>query len=423
MDSFDNLLLFIENLLTDYGIPVYRLKTDTDIATKVDMGLRSGILNSEAILSNIQSLFKHIEPKKVYFITDIFHCNYVIFRLPDNESFFHCGPVLWEPIRQDKFQQLFQSLGIPSNYAELLMEYYDAIPVVGSRSFYENIFFKLLSTLYGEGASSDYISYEDVSHQEWDEHNIFREPERSFSNIDVLAHRYNMENELIHRVLSGNEPSVLELAQRTASRFAELPARVGNPLRNFKNYMISLNTVLRKSIELHEIHPIYIDSTSGQFVIEIEKCTSIKQLTKLYEKIALTYCKIAKEASHPDHSPFVDTVLTYINADLKGDLSLKALASHLNVNASYLSALFSEEMGISLTAYVNQCRMEHAKRLLSHTNNSVKSIAFQSGFTDIHYFSRQFKKYTGLSPKAYRENEIFLHDKKILNQLKKKTKE
>lgn len=423
MDPFDNLLLFVENLLTEYGIPVYHLKTDEDIVAKVDMGLRSGILNAESVLPNIQTLFMHIEPKKVYFITDIFHCSYVTFRLPDDETIFHCGPVLWKPIKQEQFQKFFQTLGLPDHYKEMLMEYYDTIPIVGSRSFFENIFLKLLSTLCGENVTSDYITYEELTQHEWEELHLFQEPEQSFSNIDMLAHRYKMENEVIHRVLSGNEPAVLEIAQRTAIRFGELPARVANPLRNHKNYMIALNTVLRKSIELHQIHPIYIDATSGQFVIEIEKCISAEQLAKLYEKILLTYCKICKDASHPEHSPFVDTVLTYINADLRGDLSLKALASHLNVNASYLSSLFSEEMGISLTAYVNQRRMEHAKRLLTQSVNSVKSIAFQSGFNDIHYFSRQFKKYTGLSPKAYRENELLLRDKKILNQLKKKTQE
>lgn len=420
MEYIDNLLLFVQNLLTESGIPVHFLKQNEEITDRIDMGLRTGILNYNSVLSNIKALFQHIEPKKIYFIHDLFHCNYVSFRLPDNETIFHCGPILWEPVKKGHFDQLFSKLELPSDYELPLLEYYQEVPVINMRPFFENIFNKFMQTLYGDDFTSEYISYEDYFHAGSDISNMFRKPERSFSNIDELAHRYEVENEIISRVLSGNEPAAQEIAQRTVSRLAALPSRVNNSLRNYKNYMISLNTVLRKSIELHQIHPIYIDAASGQFVIEIEKCTTPEQLFRLYEKIILTYCRIAKEASHPEHSPFVDTVLTYINADLRGDLSLKALSSHLNVNASYLSSLFSEEMGVSLTTYVTQRRVEHAKRLLSHSNASIKSIAFQSGFSDIHYFSRQFKKYTGISPKTFRENEIFLHDQKFLNQIKKK---
>lgn len=418
----DHLLQFVENLLKENGIQVCYLKNDTDIAEHVDMGLRAGILEQDSVLLNIQTFMHQIESKTLYFITDLFQCNYVVFRLPDERTIFHCGPVLWESISKDQVKELLTTYDIPLEFEAALTQYYREVPLMNCRSFYENLFSELAKQIFGEDFATQYSSYKDIEQLPLRSSQLMDHTEVPFSSIDLLAKRYELENEIIHAVLSGKEVLVLEIAEKSMDPMAELPSRVSNQLRNRKNYMISFNTLLRKSIELNGVHPIYCDATSGEFAVEIEKCTSIEQLNELCTRMLITYCKIAKKTSHLDHSPFVDTVLTYIEADLRADLSLKSLSAHLNVNASYLSALFSEEMGISLTNYVTKCRMEQAAKLLTHSNLSVKNVAFQCGFTDIHYFSRQFKKYTELSPKAYREKQAISPDLKLIHQLKKKKK-
>lgn len=425
MDKFADanvtiLFQFVENLLKENGISCFYLKNTEDIMENVDMGLRSGILEHDNATKDIQRFFRHIEPNNIYFLTDLFHCNYVTFSLPGREALFHCGPVLWEPMGKKQILDLLQQFELSLDFELPMQDYYRNVPVLNARSFYETIFLELMQTLYGDDYSIQYFSYEDFEHPIFDIENTFQTSDANFSNIDLLARRYEIENEVIQTVLSGKEILALEVAEQSLQKLPTLPSRVSNQLRNTKNYMLSFNTLLRKSIELNGVHPIYCDATSGEFAVEIEKCTSVEQLMDLYKKILLSYCKIAKKTSHLEYSPFVDTVLTYIEADLRADLSLKTLAAHLNVNASYLSALFSEEMGISLTNYVTKCRMEHAKKLLTRSNMTVKNIAFQCGFSDIHYFSRQFKKYTGLSPKAYREEQTLVPDRKIIEHLKKK---
>lgn len=419
---FHPLLDFIENLLKKNAIPVYHLKNDTDIVENVDLGLRSGILEEDSVLSNIQNFIHQIKPKILYFITDLFQCNYVAFRLPEEDTFFLCGPVLWESVSKEQVKQMLTEYEVSPDFETSMIHYYRDVPVMNCRPFYENLFLQFMEQLYGKDYTTQYHSFEEIEKSSFAPSGIFKQPEAPFSSIDLLAKRYELENDIIRAVLSGKEIQVLEILEKSISPMDELPSRVASQLRNRKNYMLSFNTLLRKSIELNGVHPIYCDATSGEFAVEIEKCTSISQLDTLCTKMLITYCKIAKKTSHLDHSPFVDTVLTYIEADLRADLSLKTLASHLNVNASYLSALFSEEMGISLTNYVTKCRMEQAKNLLTQSKLSVKNIAFQCGFADIHYFSRQFKKYTGFSPKAYREEQSMLPDLKLIHQLKKKNK-
>ena len=157
------------------------------------------------------------------------------------------------------------------------------------------------------------------------------------------------------------------------------------------------------------MHPIHIDAYSNCNVVMLESLTSPQQCLRAQQTIALGYCRIIKEHQHQIHSPLIRKVVAYLETDLSADLTLNNLASHLGVNASYLSTLFSKEMGTSLTDYVNHYRIEHAQTLLANTDVPIKDIALRSGNGDIHYFTRLFKKISGVTPKAWRESASGLH--------------
>ena len=82
-------------------------------------------------------------------------------------------------------------------------------------------------------------------------------------------------------------------------------------------------------------------------------------------------------------------------------LSIGTIAGDISYNAKYISHLFKEKMGISYSEYLRTLRIKYAVTLLEHGIDSVKNIAFLSGFTDPMYFSTVFKKTIGVSPKDY----------------------
>ena len=75
-----------------------------------------------------------------------------------------------------------------------------------------------------------------------------------------------------------------------------------------------------------------------------------------------------------------------------------------NVSAGYLSSLFKQETGETLTEHVNRKRVKFAMRLLGTTRLQVQTIAQHCGILDVHYFSKVFKKYAGMTPKEYRNS-------------------
>lgn len=83
-------------------------------------------------------------------------------------------------------------------------------------------------------------------------------------------------------------------------------------------------------------------------------------------------------------------------------LSLEGVAEQIHVSPKYLSRLFKDEMGIGFSEYLTQVRLEEAEKLLSSSMLNVREIAAQVGYLDEKYFSRIFKKATGLKPTEYR---------------------
>jgi len=95
-------------------------------------------------------------------------------------------------------------------------------------------------------------------------------------------------------------------------------------------------------------------------------------------------------------------VLEYIELHLADKITLADLASLMQFHPGYFSMQFTRVMGMGPTAYVNQRRMDYARRLLRETNAALDVIATAVGCCDVYYFSRLFKRSMGMTPWQYR---------------------
>lgn len=83
-------------------------------------------------------------------------------------------------------------------------------------------------------------------------------------------------------------------------------------------------------------------------------------------------------------------------------LSLSQVSSMIGVSPNYLSALMKKETGSTFIDLLTKIRIETARKLLLETAMKIRDISQQCGYSDQHYFSYCFKKYTGQSPNAMR---------------------
>jgi two-component system response regulator YesN len=99
----------------------------------------------------------------------------------------------------------------------------------------------------------------------------------------------------------------------------------------------------------------------------------------------------------------IERVRQYIGAHLGDDISLTRLARIAHFNPKYLSKLFSSETGVNLSDYIADKRRDEAKRLIVQGNMKIQDISAAVGFFSPAYFTRFFKKATGMTPQQYKE--------------------
>lgn len=398
---------FVRDLLENNRIPTHFI-TSSDDLRMLDCGLRIDILQDYKTDLACKFL-NNMQEKTIYHLKDTFQCSYSIFRIPDSELLMVSGPVLFEEILPSRLNDITVKLQIPQELHSVLESYYLRLASFPLPAVYYSIFTTLGNNLFGEnGYKTAYQDLNDID--EWYENynRQYRNGGDSMMNIKMIEIRYALEAQLLDAVFSGNETKAMALASKLS--VISMPRRMPDELRDEKDYTIAFNTLFRKKAEEAGVHPIHIDLCSNQHVQRIEQVTEKEQLHTVRSHIVLDYCRLIRKHTLKDYSLLTRKVITYINSDLTADLSLKAMSEWLNVNASYLSTLFRKEVGIPLTDFVNRQRIEQAKKLLVVTELPTKTIAQQCGIPDIYYFSRLFKKQTGITPKLYRENVTRDHE-------------
>lgn len=118
----------------------------------------------------------------------------------------------------------------------------------------------------------------------------------------------------------------------------------------------------------------------------------------LFDKTA-TYQNISY-----DRQTLLFKILSFIETNFKNDCSLGALTASVGYNAEYVSRFFKNKMNISYNQYLNIRRLNHAAHLLRNTNETALNCAFESGYTSLRTFNRNFKLYYGITPQEYRNN-------------------
>ena len=107
-----------------------------------------------------------------------------------------------------------------------------------------------------------------------------------------------------------------------------------------------------------------------------------------------------------DSDDIIARVEHYIQDHFRENINREDVAAIAYITPNYLSKQFRIKKGMNLREYINQIRIEEAKRLLLTTNLSVSEVAGLSGYENISYFSTVFRKYTGMSPIDWRNLEI-----------------
>ncbi|MBE6751374.1 MAG: AraC family transcriptional regulator [Ruminococcaceae bacterium] len=403
---YDSELHFLQSVLKKCRVQTQLINVNEHPESNLDLGLRALLQIEDAFEKPLIEVLGEVLPNTIHLLTDGYECKYIYLQLPGDvlENVLVIGPYQIKSFNHEEILELAEKNVVPVAKMRDFESFYNGLPVVGD----EGQLISLVDT-FGEFIWNGSSNYQFAEYElETSFENVTSIINKSLSEHDgltwnskLIEARYAYENEFLFAVTQGNYPKAKHLISQVGS--IQFDQRNTDPIRDMKNYCIIINTLFRKSVERGGVHPIHIDSVSSEFAKKIELRSSVEDIQKLVYEMVKVYCQLVNKYSVKDYSPTVQKVIVMIESNLASDLTLSELANTLNINASYLSTVFKKETGKTITGYVNEKRIELAQELLKTTNLQVQTIAQYCGIIDVHYFTRLFKKLTGVSPKQFRE--------------------
>ena len=176
----------------------------------------------------------------------------------------------------------------------------------------------------------------------------------------------------------------------------------GNNLEIIKSRSLELCSLLSRAAIEGGATSDSILKVNNQLLTIIPTLNNMDDLCyKLQEAIdAFTDCMF--EHIPNKNSEIIKKTIRYISQNYANPLTLELVANQVHLNPSYFSTLFKQSTGSSFKEYLNMVRVEESKRLLANTDYALIDIAIATGFEDQSYFTKVFKRYTGLTPKQFR---------------------
>ena len=366
--------------------------------------LQSNEQNASGI--DVRKLFlQSLLPYTMYKQTDAYRRAWVYFLLPEREeqNVLLMGPYLTAPISEEALLEMSEENGFSPQMQRMLREYYASLPVLRDT----NLLFVMLETFCERIWRRPSFAVVDVNREHHVPVSLLSEAPRTDSfdehlaNMKVLEKRYEFENEMIRAVTLGQIHKEKQFLPGFEAM--QLEMRSASPLRSSKNYSIIMNTLLRKAAENGGVHPVYLDRISSNFARQIEEISVLSAFPTLMHEMFRSYCRLVRKHSTRRYSPAVQKTILLIDSDLSAPLTLSTLAAAQELSEGYLAKIFKKETEKTVSEYVREKRMKHAAHLLTTTRLQIQTIALHCGIMDVHYFSKQFKKHTGKTPKEYRE--------------------
>ena len=144
------------------------------------------------------------------------------------------------------------------------------------------------------------------------------------------------------------------------------------------------------------------DVSNGKFNFNhLYEATDFKGISACLREDFSFLCEGLKSKKHRSEHSVVERIVQYLDERLNEDIGHDALAAKYRMHPGYLSRLFKQEMGETISEYLLRIRIERAAQLMKEGHYKIGEISTMVGYSASSYFSIMFKKYTGYSPREY----------------------
>ncbi|MDN4493987.1 helix-turn-helix domain-containing protein [Ureibacillus aquaedulcis] len=393
-------------LFKSFEIPVFYLNDMEEVAIKLPETFKSNAL-FDGIEDCLRAItYSYGETKvPVIHMTNFLEC-FIIFRLPASSGTIVIGPSIYEQLNKQTKINLMIDNNVSDTQQDKWFQYYENLPVASKTRF------AYIGTLLYYLTSGKTLEVNELLKQSY----RYQSKVAPNAQLDVLVskqrestffhHDPSLEKNVYYLVKIGKKDEALKA-------YMSLPKEsIGNLskrsyLRSRKNFAISAVTLwTRAAID----GGLYYETAYTLSDIHIQYIEELEQISEVENAIInalLDFADFERREKDKFISKMVLSCQDYIFKHLYTKITLEKLGKHTGVNPSYLSHSFMKEMGIPVSEYIQVQRIEEAKKLLLHATYTVSEISSLLNFNDQSYFTKIFKKHTGMTPRQFSQSQEF----------------
>lgn len=230
---------------------------------------------------------------------------------------------------------------------------------------------------------------------------VFAERESAFQRMPFM-----LERMLLRYVMEGKPKELVEFCLSSLAKMPDLRIPIGKTskdrLRQLKYNTVSGVALACRAAILGGAPEIECYARRDSAIMKIDEASSEVVVYKILIQTTLGYATLVQQTKiSANYPPVVRRCIQYIASHTHQNISLDELAEGSGYSKEYIAKLFRKHVGLPISEHIQMVRIEEAKSLLRQGKSSGE-VAYILNYTSQSYFTRQFKKQTGMTPMVYR---------------------
>jgi len=222
------------------------------------------------------------------------------------------------------------------------------------------------------------------------------------SGSEIPPYPFETEQSMLRAVHQTNKQEAQKLLNEL---FGYIFFSSGYDLSQAKSRIYELLVLISRSAIDAGADPSHTLQLSHRYLQDLPGLRDVESLCFWLTKVMNELMDSVFEFVDARHASVIHQSIQYLSSHYSDHITLEDMARRVYLSPSYFSRIFKKETGITFSAYLNRMRIEHSKELLRHQNIRLTDIALMVGFEDQSYFTKVFKKMAGSTPLHYRETK------------------
>ena len=214
------------------------------------------------------------------------------------------------------------------------------------------------------------------------------------------GHAKEIERDLIARIRGGDTDAA---GRNIDHLLAEIMRTGAKSVLDVKGRIVELLVSLSHAAVDGGLDEKVTATLNSRFYEELYQKETTEEICYWTKKVVNIYSEEVRKSQNKDNYQAVYAAADYIRKHFREKITVRDIGEQVHLSDSYLSHIFSDTFGRTITEYLTFVRIEYAKMQLAKPGLSISEIALDSGFEDVSYFSRVFKKSEGITPRDYKK--------------------